>query len=403
MLQAQLGGVRVLTRPGERRVWVLDAGAAILWDLCAAGLSPETIAVSLAQRFDLDIDTARIYLREHYDSWRSAGLLEQLDAPVGPENPASEPLAPSHFCVFETLTASPPPRGVRPVSGTWWLGIAQQTVAVHPSSDRKFRAILEPLLAPLRISEPPYNRRAIADQLILAGDTDHWRLSINGVEVRAGSGRDIALVATLSALTELGCRTRERLLVLHGAGLVSPEGHCLLLVAPGGSGKTTLAMALEAVGYRLLSDDVVPIGPDGAAFGLGLPACLKTWSLPVLAGCRPDLMDAPEVIRFGQSVRFLPPRNRPVGGALAPDLLLFPEYRPDSAPCCAPLRPEQALQGVIEAQAVIRNLTQGKLEALCGWVSALPAYSLNYSNLADGILLVRSLLEKYAVSASITS
>jgi hypothetical protein len=92
---------------------------------------------------------------------------------------------------------------------------------------------------------------AVMDRMALCGDETGWTLRVNGREAARGRGEGDALLAALATLTELGCRTAERLMVLHGAGLIGPQGRCLLLAAPGGSGKTTLAMALEAEVFRL--------------------------------------------------------------------------------------------------------------------------------------------------------
>ena len=50
--------------------------------------------------------------------------------------------------------------------------------------------------------------------------------------------------------------------VLHAAGIVRPQGGTVLLVAPSGGGKSTLAAALLARGASLLSDEFVPIEPE---------------------------------------------------------------------------------------------------------------------------------------------
>lgn len=380
MLQSSIGRVRVLSRAGDRRLWVLDANSAILWDLHTDGVDPALITEEFAQRFGMAMETACRYLDQIHDSWRAVGL---LDADAFDQRAADDP--------FQPIPTFPAPDVFLTPPGSWRLIVAQQPVVVEVA-DVDLRAALEPLLAPLCGPVSPSHCEVVADRVMLAGDATGWRLTINGAELDEGASRDAALVAMLSALTELGCRTRERLLVVHGAGLVASDGRCLLLAAPGGSGKSTLAMALEAEGFRLLSDDVVPIRSDGAALGLGLPACVKRGSWPVLAGLRPELEQGAEAVRFGQMVRFLPPKNRPMTGAIKPGLLLFPQYRPDAAPDCALLPPEQALQRLVEAEAVIRDLTQEKLDAICCWISAMPAYAVHYPDLASGMSMVRMVL-----------
>ncbi|MEK8095463.1 PqqD family peptide modification chaperone [Methylocystis sp. IM3] len=413
MLRADLGSARVLARPGDRRLWVLDAVSGALWDAQAAGVAPAAIADALARRFGMEIEAAGRHLDRLRDSWRGAGL---LDAAVAAARDDVFPPPPA----FPAPGAAPPqPHSLRLALR---LDIAGQAI-VADIEDPELRALCAPLLAPLGAT----GRRAgadapVADRVILAGDPMRWRLTVNGAEMErfpparepvrgsnglstgspgapdAGAGRDAAVVALMTTLAELGCRTRDRLLVVHGAGLLSPQGAGLLLVAPGGSGKTTLAMALEAEGFRLLSDDVVPIRADGAALGLGLPACVKRGAWGALAGRRPDVAQAPEVFRFGQAVRLLTPRNPPFTGAVAPGVLLFPAYRPGAAPSSSSLTPEQALRGLVEAEAVIRDLTQSRLDALCRWISSMPAFSLAYPDLDAGLSLVRRALAAPAAS-----
>ncbi len=103
----------------------------------------------------------------------------------------------------------------------------------------------------------------------------------------------------------------SRLLVLHAAGL-SQSGRGVLLIGQGGAGKTTLAAALNAEGFGLLGDDVIPVNLDGQLVGIGMSLCLKSGSWPILASRLPNLDHAPLIERFGQQVRFSPPPGLPL-------------------------------------------------------------------------------------------
>ncbi len=383
MLHTTLGNARLLARPADRRLWLLAAGPAALWDLHAAGWAPAPLAELLTVRFGLAPDAAQAYLYELHAQWQAVGLLAEGTT-------AGRPFAP-----IEPVPSLPPPVAALPPPGAWHLSLADRAVSLAVA-DAALHARLAPLLASLMGTRPTLT----GDQLVVQGEAAHWTLTGNGVDLETGQGLDAAEVAIMTTLTEWGCRPRERLLVVHGAGLVAPDGRGLLLIAPGGSGKSTLAAALNAAGYGLLSDDVVPVTPAGALLGLGLPLCLKAGSWPVLAGLRPELANAPAVLRGGQTVRFLPPHGRPATGPLAPALLVFPRYRPGHRPYRESLSPEQALQGLVEAEAVIRDLDQAKLEALARWVSAVPAAAVAYPDLASGLALVQGLVEDLALRAT---
>lgn len=368
MLSTPLGHSRLLARPGDRRLCLLDPPAAVLWDLFAQGIAAPTLAALLVERFGLAADRAVAQVGALIAGWRRAGLLAGEAA-----RPAAWRLGGPSDPVWPRPRLTPPPAGSR---ARWVADRALSLAVADPLLGRD----LDPWWA-----GPPERPWPLPDQvhhrLHLSGAAAAWRLTCDGQILATGERTDAALVAVLSAFTELGCRPAERLLVVHGAGLVQPDGFGLLLVAPGGSGKSTLAAALDAAGYGLLSDDVVPVTLDGDLLGLGLPLCLKAGSWPVLAALRPDLGAAPVVQRFGQPVRYLPPRTtappRPVTSAR----LVLSRWRPGAPLAAEPLSPEAALQGLVAAEAVFRDLTQSKLSALARWIDGLSAWRLTYPDL----------------------
>jgi hypothetical protein len=371
MLTVCFGTARLLARPGERRLWLLDAGSAALWELHAAGWGTEALAGLLAERFSLAPATALAQLVAHQTHWQQAGLLDVATSPALRLDRPDDPVWPA-----------PRPRPLPP--GAAGLPVADRRIGlVVTAAD---------LQTTLRAWLAPAAGAGTVDHLLrLTGTADSWHLHLDGTRRTLGTSADGALVATLSVLTELGCRPAERLLVVHGAGLVQPDGRGLLLVAPGGSGKSTLAAALDAAGYGLLSDDVVPVTLDGDLLGLGLPLCLKAGSWPVLAARRPDLAQAATLQRFGQPVRYLPPRTPAPAGPVTPARVLLSRYRPGRAPALRPVAPEDLLAGLLAAEAVIRDLTQAKLEALARWVQAVPAWQLTYPDLDRALALIADL------------
>lgn len=381
LLEACIGSARVLTRPPARRLWLLDENAAILWDLHKAGTGSTEMVELLVSRFG---EEARGYVSQLHEGWLAAGLAGASDQPAGEGGEhAPEPLA---------SFAGPLP--VCMGADDWRITVAGRPIILsieNPAWRARLRALFHPEKSGGAEPAP-----AVMDHVELFGDSSGWTLIVNGRQAAGDSGEGDALLAVVATLTELGCRTAERLMVLHGAGLLAPQGRCLLLAAPGGSGKSTLAMALEAEGFRLLSDDVVPIGQDGLAHGLGLPACIKFGSWSVLSSCRPDLASLHPVSRFGERVHYLPSRFTPFTGAVRPTLLVFPRYRPGAEPKTRRVPPELAFQRIVEADAVIRDLTQEKFTRLCRWVESLAAHELSYPSLHSGIALVHELLEARA-------
>ena len=160
MLEASLGTTRLLARPGDRRLWLLDAGTAALWDLQAAGWTAAPLAGLLAERFGLAPEDAHRYLDELQAQWHAAGLLE-ADREGGrfAAAPTEPPLA------------SPP--ATAPPPGAWRLAVADRAVSLA-IPDKGLRALLAPLLPHRSGADPGASAGPVADQLTLHGAARHW-------------------------------------------------------------------------------------------------------------------------------------------------------------------------------------------------------------------------------------
>lgn len=365
VLRTRLGDATLLARPGQFRLFVLNESAAWIWDGLAAGLEPEDLARMLAERFELPEPEVVRQVETSIAQWRRACLFEPAPAP-----PA--------------LALAAPPIGPAIDAPAWTLRLGELSVALH-LEDAGLRERLAGIVEHLRHpAETPADRR-----LALRGSAAEWALAGDGLLPVSGTGLDAALTETIGALIDIGCDAEARLAVLHGAGLVSAEGYGIALIGPGGSGKTTLAMALNAGGYALLGDDTVPVSNEGLLIGLRMSACVKAGSWAALSRWRPDIETAETLQRFGEPVRYLPPTGPAAQKPVPLRRFLFPRYSPEAAPGMTPLSPVEALQRIVEAEAVIRNLSQTKLDALVRWVESAPAFELVYPDLDSALRLVR--------------
>ena len=86
-------------------------------------------------------------------------------------------------------------------------------------------------------------------------------------------------------------------LMLHAAA-VEVDGRAVLLAAPGGAGKSTLAAAFVAAGYRLLSEDVTCVRMTGMPHVIPGPAMLRL---------RPDVLSHVS-LEGGRVIRRIPSR-----------------------------------------------------------------------------------------------
>jgi hypothetical protein len=275
--------------------------------------------------------------------------------------------------------------GAEIAAPAWTLRLADRRIALSVA-DLTLAVLLERITRHLweETAAPPDVR------LRLAGTPTDWRLDVDGVAVAAGDTLDEAVARTLSELVAAGCATDQRLLALHAAG-VSRAGQGVLLIGQGGVGKTTLAAALNASGWELLSDDVIPVTLEGQLLGLGMSLCLKAGSWPALAPWLPDLDHAPLVERAGRPVRFPPPPGPIHRGPLPTAAFLFPRYQPGREAALEALDPVRVLRGLIEAESVIPDLTQAKLLALTHWIASAPAFALTYPDLDHGLKMIAEL------------
>ncbi len=377
-LQANLGGSRVLAQPGGSRLWLLNPTAAWLWDAWSAELGEGEIAAALAERFGVSAQQARADLGDLLRQWQQSGLLDPV--PIRGQQAACPPV----HARAGRLAGS---------AARWRLRLADQSVELIVI-DPTLAALLAPILGHLRCPDPADGNHRLA----LQGRADAWRLLGEGVERGRGNRLDDALSQTLAELIELGCQGRRRLLVVHGAG-IAQANRALLLIGCGGSGKTTLAAALNAAGFPLLGDDVVPVTTEGRALGIGMSLCLKAGSWPVLAEHLPGLASAAVWQRDGEPVRFVPPPGAVTYGPLPVGALLFPQFAPDHLAVVEVLAPEAALERLIAAEPYLPPLTQDRLETLVNWIAAAPAFALRYPDLEQGLRLVQAVLGRNSALA----
>ena len=301
----------MLARPGDRRLHLLNARAAALWDCWqdrgpdgGPGGGADALVRYLTDQHGLPLTLAREQVARLLESWRDAGLLS-------PEATTDE-TEPNSW-----VRPPPPEQAANGAVRILTLAALRLGVDIDDAElERRTMTLCEPMATP--------RETRCGHRLRLHGVAHAWRLTLNGRPVGSGSTADDAALAVFHLAVDLACQAEDRLLVLHGAGLALDNDRGLLLIGPGGSGKTTLATALNLQGLPILSDDVVPVRRDGALLGLHTPICLKAGSWPVLEPRCPSLAGIEPFRRFGQAVRYLRPSKPPVTAPLRPGLLLFP-------------------------------------------------------------------------------
>ncbi len=140
-----------------------------------------------------------------------------------------------------------------------------------------------PRPAPLLVSWTPTEARPFHAQL--SGDENHYDFWVEGV---GWFGIDPGVPRIVAPLTDATVRREERIwgipallcfatrgdVPLHAAA-VEVDGGAVLVTAPGRFGKTTLAGAFVAAGYRLLAEDMTCCRVEDLPLVLPGPAMLR--------------------------------------------------------------------------------------------------------------------------------
>ena len=158
------------------------------------------------------------------------------------------------------MTASSPDAGPAAVRSV----IDGRTVVVTVPDDADRRAV-EGVLSGFPVPNED-NRAADNPYALRRDETGHWALWAGDTRTHQTTTLEDALLALeWQIVTDMLGRIDDRF-HLHGAALADPSGTMsVLLLGESGVGKTTLTLALMALGFRPYTDDVVLLDPDALA------------------------------------------------------------------------------------------------------------------------------------------
>ncbi len=361
----------VLMRPGNNRLFVLNATASSIWADYTGGLSHDAIIARFAKRFDITTDQADQDVAAALADWKREGL---LDLQVSDIHPDTLPTAAS-------LGSETPA-----VACTYHL--ADTTFQIR-YSDLVLYQRLHPLLQHWMTTD------VVSPQTTFEGrgtGVDYeWRQ--DGVVCLRGVSGDELIHFMLHRLIEYACRQIPWLAVFHAAALGDGQS-CIVLPGLGGSGKTTLAAALAQSGFKYLGDETIPLRRDnGRIVPIPGPLCLKPGSWPALAAYYPMLDAWPIYHRWGQPVRYLLPRPTDPDRCWPVRNLIFPRYVPGGATVLQPIRATMALQYLMAADTLLpQPLMPTDANAFIAWLGEVPAYTLTYDHLTEAVAAVRGLI-----------
>ena len=133
--------------------------------------------------------------------------------------------------------------------------------AVVTASDREGQEALEAVFQDFPTRPPTLE----ALHYSLSHDADRWTVEARGARAYEGDALGVALTALeWHVFTDMLDRTER--FHLHGAALCAPkDAASLLILGASGVGKTTLTLALMALGFVPFTDDVIVVEPDALA------------------------------------------------------------------------------------------------------------------------------------------
>lgn len=367
----------LLFAPTSNRLFAFNDTARQVWDLIAAGRSYEDVVGEFAAWWGIPASHARDDVSSILAQWRDLGLL--LDG-----EGAAEPPEVKQSAAACRSDASPPQ------SITEWTCTIRGKAIGFAVAGRAAPA-MHPLFSHL---ETPGVTPQVRFEINTAASGE-LLLRVDGVErIRTPDTGELAGAVYQSVLEHIHPGVAW-LALIHGAALAR-NGKGIALPGPSGSGKSTLAAGLMHAGFDYLSDDLIALSaPDGGIQPWPLPLSIKPGSIDVVAARHPGLEQAAPYRTKGLDARLLvPPQDVWDAEPVPLRCLVFPRF--DAAAAAA-------LQRISTFDAIARLLsdriwlgypvTEARVTEFLAWLDDVPAYTVAYGNLDDGVRLVRSLLD----------
>jgi hypothetical protein len=201
------------------------------------------------------------------------------------------------------------------------------------------------------------------------------------------------LDALISAVNRQVVEDSDHTLILHAAA-ADRDGRALLLPAPAGSGKTTLVAGLLDRGFAYLSDEAVAIDGNRIVEAYPKPLTIRKGSWDVLRHLEPG--GSAGLSPYFEQQWHVPPQDlAPVVLRSTIAVMVFAKYDVTARTRVKQLSPADAVGLLVPCTFAsdADRLSPEQLGGLARTSTAIPAYSLRWSDLQDACDVVISLLE----------
>ncbi|MEP6589993.1 MAG: hypothetical protein ABJC19_02315 [Gemmatimonadota bacterium] len=175
-------------------------------------------------------------------------------------------------------------------------------------------------------------------------------------------------------------------LAFHAAVVADGTGRGIALVASSGSGKSTLAAGMVSEGWYLVADEFFVTAPSGQLMPMPGPITLKNESISVIRARGGPVLIGPSVqepargtLAHVRSTNPLPPDL-----SIRVEALIFPTFGQDQELQLSRVTAPHAFQQLMLQSQNLHLLGEPGFRLL-SVVARIPAWSLHFSTLDDGI------------------
>lgn len=361
---------------------LLNPTAALIWNYVEDGVDARGIARELAHAFGIGLDQAGADVEGMLRAWEAAALLQANPRPLPPR---VEPHVPSTAIPGDAVLVH---------AGSYCLGAKHFRIRYRaaPDIDDIGRAFIGRIVAMFSGFASP--AEACTADPVRAIEFCVGRSSSSvAYDDRCSRSDSITdgFVELCSVMLHATYGPFDWLCRLHAATLAR-DGAAIVMPAPAGNGKSTLAAYLAASGWTYCADDTTTLDPRRRVLPLPTAIGLKAGSLSVLDRLYPGLGSL-QVHEYGdKAARYLAldPR-RSAGTPLDLSAMVFPKYAPDVEPSLRKISAAEAAARLMEAGIGLGGtLTSAKLEWFAGLVERTPCWALGYDSLPGAEAKLRS-------------
>lgn len=375
-------GGAVLFEQDKQSLYTTNATAAAVWYGLQDSAPPAAVAGRLAERFSIDLDTARAYVAQTLRQWRKArgavrtgwgrqsDLFEQANA---------DRLA----VVRQILTPS------KPMALTAHYRLLDSIISIRYETYELAHRTHE-VFGHLWLDEPLIENTISFDVVQFDGGV---ALTEGGDVIEFCTDESQAVAMVRACVIDRALEESGDFAALHAAA-ATRDGRCILFPGASGAGKSSLIAGLAAEGYTLFGDDTVTISRDDFSIRpVPCGICVKKSGWDLLAPRFPEIRVAPVHGRPDNNfVRYLtPPTIKTANTEDKAEVgwIVFPRFTPDSSTEFIPLSGIGALERLLACFLPLGGgLDNTDVERLVDWVSTTPSFELRTSSLTDTVRLL---------------